>query len=128
MALIKCKGCDEDISKQAKECPKCGHPNSKARHQSISRVVGSVIFAGLLLWFYVGGGWEQETAKQLKSIHIQVVRDAIDQYKIAQKQGDPTTICVQAGYVSATLLQAKLEEEFIKWKATEKAVCRAAGL
>ncbi len=29
MALIKCKECDEEISKKAKQCPKCGAPGKK---------------------------------------------------------------------------------------------------
>ena len=78
--------------------------------------------------FFVGGGWAQQTTKRLKNIHIQVLQDAIDQYNIAKKQGDPTTICVQAGLVSPALLQAKLEEQYIKWKDKEKSDCRAAGL
>lgn len=31
MALIKCKECGQEISKQAKECPKCGSPQKKGR-------------------------------------------------------------------------------------------------
>lgn len=128
MALIQCTECGESISKKAKECPKCGHPNTKAAHLSWQSALGYLVVGGVALWFFAGGGWEQQTTKTLTNIHLQVASDALDQYKIAKKQGDPITICVQAGMVSAALLQGKFEDQYIKMKKIEESDCRAAGL
>jgi len=37
-------------------------------------------------------------------------------------------VCVHAGLVAAAYLQAKDEENYREWKATEKTDCVAAGL
>lgn len=43
MALIKCKECENEISKKAKECPKCGSPIKKK--MTISQWVFVALFA-----------------------------------------------------------------------------------
>lgn len=50
MALIKCGGCGQEISKKAKVCPKCGHPNPKAKNLS-----GCTVF--VVLGLVVGFIW-----------------------------------------------------------------------
>ena len=65
---------------------------------------------------------------QLQSIQDQVAKDAVDQYEIAARQGDPIQKCVQAGMVSAAYLQAKDETNYQTWKAREKLDCSVAGL
>jgi len=61
-------------------------------------------------------------------IYKQVINDSLQQYFIAKKQGDKIQICVQAGLVSASYLQAKDETNYIKWKSIEKDDCYKAGL
>lgn len=128
MAMIKCEACGTDISKKAKQCPKCGHPNSKASDLSGGQVMGVLFFAGILLWFFVGGGLEQQAAQDMKKIKNQVAEDFVNQYNIAKSQGDLMQICAQAGIVSAAYLQANDQANYNKWKAIEKSDCRAAGL
>ena len=64
----------------------------------------------------------------MQQIENQVAEDAVKQYEIAKDQGDKMQICVQAGLASAAYLQAKDKENYNKWKAIEKADCRAAGM
>lgn len=63
-----------------------------------------------------------------QSIHESVVRDALKQYDIAVRQGDPMQICVQAGFVTAAYLQAHDEENYRKFKEYQQVRCKIAGL
>lgn len=65
---------------------------------------------------------------QMDNIYTQVADDAVAQYEIAKRQGDPIQTCVQAGMVSAAYLQAQDESSYNKWKAIEKADCAQAGM
>jgi hypothetical protein len=128
VALIKCSECSENISKKAKECPKCGHPNKNADHLSGGQVIGGLLLGGAALWFFAGGGLEQQAAKDLQNIENQVAEDSVQEYNIAKNQGDPMQVCVQAGLVSAAYLQANDQKNYNKWKGIEKADCKAAGI
>ncbi len=128
MALIKCEECGESISKKAKECPKCGHPNKKADHLSGGQVLGALFFGGIALWYFAGGGLDHQAAKQMQKIEDQVAADSVKEYNVAKTQGDVMQICVQAGFVSAAYLQAKDQANYNKWKAIEQSDCRAAGV
>ena len=128
MALIKCKECGESISKKAKECPKCGHPNKKANHLSIGQVFGYLFLGGILLWFFAGGAFDKSVQDSVQKIENQVAKDSVNQYHIAKNQGDPMQVCVQAGLVSAAYLQAEDTQNYNKWKAIEKSDCQAAGI
>ena len=61
-------------------------------------------------------------------VYAQTVNDTIEQYDIAKQQGDKIQICVQAGLVSAAVLQAKDSDCYSVWKDVEKSACRAAGV
>ena len=128
MAMIKCEECGENISKKAKECPKCGHPNKKAEHLSGWQVIGTLFFVGIAFWFFAGGGLEHQAAKELQKIENQVAEDSVKEYNIAKSQGDAIQICVQAGMVAAAYLQANDRVNYNKWKAIEKSDCRVAGM
>jgi len=123
--MIKCKECKEEISKDAEKCPKCGHPNETK--QNLSALIG-LIFFGAILWYFFGGGLEQQAANDLDSIKNQVAADSVNQYNIAKAQGDPIQICVQAGMVSAAYLQANDQVNYNTWKNIQKEDCRAAGM
>lgn len=69
-----------------------------------------------------------KAATVLDGIHRQVADDAIAQYEIAKRQGDPIQICVQAGMVAAAWLQAKDEAQYREWKDVEARDCAAAGM
>jgi hypothetical protein len=71
---------------------------------------------------------EEQTAATMGQIEQKVATDAVAQYDIAKRNGDPIQTCVQAGMVSAAFLQAKDETNFNQWKATEKADCAKAGM
>jgi hypothetical protein len=125
MTMIKCGSCGNDISKKAETCPKCGHPNKQAKYLSGGQVFSYLVFAlGVIWWLADGGG----SAYEMKNIENKVAADAVDQYKIAKKQGDKIQICVQAGLVSAAYLQAKDQIDYQQWKHTEEEDCRQAGL
>jgi hypothetical protein len=128
MANIKCSNCNNEISKKAPTCPKCGHPNKKANHLSGGQVFLGLIIAVGAIWWLAGGGFEQQTKKEMQKIENQVAADAVKQYEIAKRQGDPIQICVQAGFVSAAYLQAKDEANYQRWKKIESEDCQRAGM
>ncbi len=45
--MIKCKGCDEKISKKAKICPKCGEPTPK-KTSLLTWLVGILLITGMV--------------------------------------------------------------------------------
>lgn len=128
MAMIQCEECKTEISKSANVCPKCGHPNKKAAHLSAGQIIVVLLLAGIGLWFFAGGGLEQQAQNDMKKIQDQVAVDAVAQYNIAKSQGDKIQICVQAGFVSAAYLQAKDEHNYNKWKDIQKEDCSKAGM
>lgn len=67
-------------------------------------------------------------AGALQNIHDQVAADAVAQYEMTKRGGSPIDACVHAGMVTAAYLQAKDESNYQKWKATESADCKAAGM
>lgn len=128
MGMIKCNSCGNDISSKAATCPKCGHPNEKAKHLSGGQAVMSILVAAVVLWYFAGGGLEKQAASNMQQIEGQVAADAVKQYEIAQRQGDAIQVCVQAGLVSAAYLQAKDEANYQRWKDIEASDCRKAGI
>jgi hypothetical protein len=129
-------------------------PNKAAqinKHGWLAWLLGLVLWGGI--WFLarpgVSGIAQQQTAAdedapvaaprrdyapretvadRMERISQKVAADAVERYLIAKRQGDKLQTCVQAGMVSASFLQAKDEYEYTKWKAIEKADCRAAGM
>ena len=76
----------------------------------------------LVLLATVLGGCGMESAEK------QVADDAVKQYEIVKRNGDPADICVHAGLVSAAYAQSKDEENYKKWKEIERAECKSAGM
>ena len=93
----------------------------------VSQALGVVFTIGIA-WYFFGGGLEKQAAKDLSNIEAQVASDAVKQYNIAKSSGTPVDICVQAGMVSASYLQAKDDTNYAKWKQLEAADCSAAGI
>ncbi|MEO8120735.1 MAG: hypothetical protein ABI606_15625 [Rhodoferax sp.] len=128
MNMIKCTNCDSDISPKAAACPKCGHPNEKAKHPSGWKTIGYIALAGVMLWYFAGGGADKQVALDMQKIVDQVATDSANQYQIAKRQGDPIQTCVQASMVSAAYLQANDESNYQRWKSTESEDCERAGV
>lgn len=93
----------------------------------VGTVLGLVIVIGII-WLFVLGNSETQISTTLDDIYKKVSNDAVDQYQIAKRQGDPIQICVQAGLVSAAYLQEKNEAAYDQWKTTQKQDCVRAGL
>jgi hypothetical protein len=126
MSLVKCHECGNEVSSEAKTCPKCGAV-PKTSKNTISAIVTLVVVGGMA-WYLFGGGLEKEGAKEMARIEQSVADDAVKQYDIAKREGDAMQVCVQAGFVAAAYLQAKEEGSYERWKGTEKADCRRAGV
>lgn len=122
--LVNCEGCEKEISKMAPACPSCGHPN-KAKHLSGGSVAATLLGLAVFIWWMMPSGGGEV---MMDSIHNQVAGDAIKQYEIAKRSGDPMQACVHAGAVAAAFLQAKDESNYQTWLGTQKRDCRAAGL
>jgi hypothetical protein len=90
----------------------------------VKKLIGFIVLGGLaaLLFAVVGGGGS------LDGIKAKVASDAVEKYGIAKRNGSPVDICVQAGMVTAAFLQAKDEPNYAKWKATQGADCKRAGV
>jgi hypothetical protein len=130
MALKACQECKKEISSDATTCPLCGKkaPHGTSKIVSVGGGFLSLVFGGVLLFMFFGGGIEKQAAKDMQQITNQVAQDQVAQYNIAKRNGDAMQICVQAGMVSAAFLQSNDEPNFNKWKAVEKQDCAAAGL
>ena len=63
-----------------------------------------------------------------KDIHTEVTNGAVEEYNLAKKHGDKIDICVRAGLVAESYLQGKDEANYAKWRDTERADCKRAGL
>lgn len=114
--LIKCSACESDFSKEAEKCPKCGHPNKRV---SLYKIIFGVLAVIVIIYVIVPND---------KTIENMVANDAVKQYDIAKNQGDKIQICVQAGLVSASYLQAQDETNYRKWKDIESQDCARAGM
>lgn len=77
----------------------------------------SLIFAIGLLYFFFGGGIEN-----------QVALDSEKQYEIAKNNGNAIDAYVHAGMVAAAYLQAEDEVNYKKWKEIEKEEANNAGM
>jgi hypothetical protein len=94
---------------------------------TVGSVVGLLIIIGVV-WYFWGGGLQQQTSNSLDNINQKVASDAVDQYNIAKRNGTKIDACVQAGLVTAAYLQAKDETSYQQWKAIQNADCAAAGV
>lgn len=88
----------------------------------------SVLIFGVLIFYFFGGGLEQQAQKELDRIELQVAEDAVRQYEIASKNGSAMDAYTQAGFVAAAYLQAGDEANYKKWKDIEKEWGRKIGL
>ncbi|PPK72650.1 hypothetical protein B0F88_10383 [Methylobacter tundripaludum] len=95
---------------------------------SASQFIFSIICAAAAVWYFWGGGIENQAASNMQEITNQVANDAVTQYGIAKRNGTAIDICVQAGMVTAAYLQAKDEANYQKWKQTQQADCDSAGM
>jgi hypothetical protein len=92
------------------------------------KAIVSIAILIAVVWFFFGGGLENQAAKQMDEIHNQVADDAIKQYEIVKKNGNEIECYTQASLVAAAFLQAQDEANYNKWKEIEKTHAKAAGL
>jgi len=73
--------------------------------------------------------WNEASKRNdlLQDIHVEVAEDAIVEYQMVVRQGDPIEICVHAGMVAASFLQAQDEANYTKWKNTENVWIRQSS-
>ena len=90
---------------------------------------GAAAVLGVIAYFTIGREAERHYVdRSMADIENKVATDAVAQYEMAKRQGDPIQTCVQAGFVSAAWLQARNEPQYVAAKATEKADCARAGI
>jgi hypothetical protein len=100
-----------------------------AESKRVQVLAGVAMVLGAVAYFTIGREAEKKyVAAGMADIHDQVANDVVAQYEIAKRQGDPIQVCVQAGMVSASWLQAKNEARYVAAKAMEKADCARAGM
>jgi len=95
--------------------------------KNIKGIIGLVVFVGLI-WYFFGGGLDNQVKSEMQKIENQVAADVVEQYEIAKKNGTAMDAYVAAATVSAAYLQAKDEENYKKWKAIEKEEAKRAGM
>lgn len=64
----------------------------------------------------------------MAGIKAKVAADAVAQYGIAKRGGDPLQVCAQAGLVVAAFLQAKDEPSYQTWLKTKHDDCAKVGI
>jgi hypothetical protein len=126
MALVECHECGQHVSTEAKVCPACGAPVRSSWNRAAA--IGGVAVALLIVWYFFGGGLEQEASRNVQDINKQVATDTVQRYEIAKRRGAPMDVCMHAGLAAASFLQAKDEPNYRKWKQIESADCAAAGM
>lgn len=121
MKLIECKSCKEKISKKAQSCPNCGEPKKRGGFSII------FIFAALAVIFFLidfdGASLDEQVARDINKMEMQVAEDAIAQYEIAKRHGNKIDICLAAKFVAVAFLQAENEARYKNWKITEGLYC-----
>lgn len=100
----------------------------KKESSSVAKGVISLLILGGGAWFLFGGGLEQQAGTSMDRIEDQVAADSVRQYNLSRQGGDPIEVCVYAGLVSASYLQAEDQPNYLKWKDVEKADCKNAGM
>lgn len=151
MALKPCKGCGKAVDTTAKACPGCGRP-----HPTTSSGLKAIVFVVLVGALFLGGrslcGEIAESERSARrspevpgasaiekvmnsateqvsaGLNRQVIDDSVKQYEISKRSGTKIDACVHAGVVAAAFLQAKDEDGYTQWKATEKKDCTRAGM
>ena len=96
-------------------------------NNNVKAIIGGLFLVGLI-WFFWGGGLENQAAKEMQQIENQVAEDAVKQYEIAKRNGNATDAYVHAGLVAAAYLQAKDEVNYKKWKDIENEEAKNAGM
>jgi hypothetical protein len=99
----------------------------KTMENKTKGIIGAVIFI-IMIWFYFGGGLEQQAAKQMEKIEDQVALDAVKQYEIAKRSGSAMDAYLHSGLAAAAYLQAQDEVNYKKWKDIEKEEAKNAGM
>lgn len=91
------------------------------------RKVGAVILASFA---FAGCEQAMDAAidREVAYVEKKVAEDSIAQYETAAAAGSAMDKCVYAGFVVAAFIQAKDAENAAKWKAVERADCKAAGI
>ena len=67
--------------------------------------------------------FSDSVVKEMTNINLQVLNDELEKFNIVLKTKDRVAICVQAQMVSAALLQAGKETEYLEWKKKEETFC-----
>lgn len=80
-------------------------------------LIGLVTFG--VIFFAVWYGFDRWTGHKVAS-------DAIEKYEIAQRNGDRSAACFQAGVAAASYLSAKEENAYMTWRVTEFKTCGSA--
>lgn len=97
-------------------------------HLPGSTVLVVLLGVGAWIWWMTKSPPGASANPVMRSVHYQVQRDAEQQYEIVKRGGDKVQLCVQAGLVSASYLQANDEAGYQKWSAIERADCARAGI
>ncbi|MCK5022062.1 MAG: hypothetical protein KAR54_02340 [Candidatus Pacebacteria bacterium] len=107
--------------------------DKKLGEHAIASSILAFILWGVLFSFFIGNVEKQFISTQTTStimddIYKKVSMDSVEQYRIAERQGDKIQICVQAGFVAAAYLQEQNESSYQEWKDIEQKDCAKAGL
>lgn len=105
--------------------------NKKSDEKKNTRAIIIFVVFIIFAWYLFensAGKIEKRTSSTMDDIYQKVASDAVQQYRIAERQGDKIQICVQAMQVSAAYLQAQNESSYRNWKDIEKIDCRQAGM
>lgn len=103
-------------------------PNPPTAERGLLASVLGTIGIFLFAWYFFGGGLQKHASVEMDRIEDQVAQDAVNQYRMAERNGNPIDVCVHAGFVAAAYSQANDESNYRKWKRIEESDCREAGV
>lgn len=98
MALVKCGECGEQVSDQAKACPKCGAPPAKAKPAGVPLWLMLAV-AGGAVWFFMvvmpsGGGGSSNPSPALAAQQepggLTIPSDPSATFYVLETSGPPT--------------------------------------
>ena len=92
----------------------------------VRTILTTLTLCGLVIWGI--STVKVETIPTYINIQTQVAKDFERQYNDVRKHGNAIDVCVRAGLVAESYLQAGDSASYAKWKNIESTDCRAAGL
>jgi flagellar basal body-associated protein FliL len=103
-------------------------PRNVVKLLAVLAVLAVLALAAFFYWMFFAGGDIKMAEPSMQQAENKVAEDAVQQYYIAERQGDKMQIYTQASFAAAAFLQAKDEPNYRYWKSKEDSLARVLHL